>query len=595
MQQKETGFIVIALVFMLYLFSLSDFAYGVNIEPFQNCNGSINISDENIFPSPVYAGEDTIISSTIVGPNLSKTWIESSHQGLLLNYSNLANISNKYNFTISGNDLDIGEVVIYRFFVNNTCGDIYGGEVQFFVVLGTSLIISPSIPDGENGWYTVIPTVNLIYNNPGIIYYRFNSLPLNIYTLPFNGTEDPDTGGISVLRYFARDISGKDEPLREFITRVDFTEPKFMNKFPENGSILSNTSVPISVNINDFYQGNSGIDDGKIELYVDDNESEHTYESLTLNQGIVKYTANDLGNGMHKIKLIVKDFAGNTNSEEWFFTVNIDEFNIDILYPDDETVFNKRRVLFNVQVDRIIDLLEIGINGKFSKMCIDCNYFNKTRTLKEGLNNITVRAKNYGNVVEEDLQIYVDTKEPKIRKTLPLTTQVTNGSFYIKYSESNLQFIKLYYNVTNGSYITNLDNCESGDNEGCSIIIDLNQYNMDKLSYYFEISDKINIVRSKILNNILIDTDTPSIVRIEPEDNAVYGNIIPFDISSSENASISYIDHLMNKPILKNLCRNCDHIAKNITFSGGTHNVTFIVKDQAGNIGINEVSFSVLD
>ena len=598
MQQKQVfTFIAMAMVFLFMVIDSSSLIYGLddNISLNSGCNKTINISNEGIFPSPVFQGESPTLQALINGTNLSSVWVESSHNGLLVNYSNVINALNIYNFSIPYSELDIGEIVTWRYYANNSCGAVTQGNLQFFVVLGTSLIINPSVPDGENGWYKSIPIITLMYNNFGVTFYRFNSLPNIIYIGPFNGTEDTDTGGVSELRYFSRDISTRIEPIREFTTKVDFTKPAIVDEHPEGGSTSNNTPL-INITLREVYQGNSGLDDSSVILMLDGNVITHEYLSISPTYAEVRHQVNNsLINGTHNISVFVKDFAGNKNSRVWDFYVNNDLFDINVSQPTDEFLSNKRRVLFEINVSRVIQQLELGVNGRFTRMCGNCEFFNKTRTLKEGLNNITVRGTNFGNLVNQFLEVYVDTVKPKIKSTVPKVPQVTNGTFKVKYSESDLQSVRLYWNVSGNYNEVALSNCSSGENQECETFVNLSGYDNQRVGYYFNVSDRINEVSSKLIRGILIDTITPSINRINPQNGILYGNNVLFEIEISENASVSFIDNSDSHPRLKNLCKNCDSYNKTLTFSGGSHNITFIANDAANNLGINTVEFDVLD
>ena len=586
-----------AVVFLFGIINSSSLVFGLNDNTSMNlgCNSTLNINNEEFLPNPLFQGESPTLQALINGTNLSSVWVESSHSGILVNYSNVINALNIYNFSIPYSELDIGEIVTWRYYANNSCGAVTQGNLQFFVVLGTSLIINPSVPDGENGWYKSIPIITLMYNNFGVTFYRFNSLPNIIYIGPFNGTEDTDTGGVSELRYFSRDISTRIEPIREFTTKVDFTKPAIVDEHPEGGSTSNNTPL-INITLREVYQGNSGLDDSSVILMLDGNVITHEYLSISPTYAEVRHQVNNsLINGTHNISVFVKDFAGNKNSRVWDFYVNNDLFDINVSQPTDEFLSNKRRVLFEINVSRVIQQLELGVNGRFTRMCGNCEFFNKTRTLKEGLNNITVRGTNFGNLVNQFLEVYVDTVKPKIKSTVPKVPQVTNGTFKVKYSESDLQSVRLYWNVSGNYNEVALSNCSSGENQECETFVNLSGYDNQRVGYYFNVSDRINEVSSKLIRGILIDTITPSINRINPQNGILYGNNVLFEIEISENASVSFIDNSDSHPRLKNLCKNCDSYNKTLTFSGGSHNITFIANDAANNLGINTVEFDVLD
>ena len=596
MQHKVILFVVISVI----LFTLVDsksivFAIGDNIST-GSCTQNITINNENVILVPVFQGESPILSANINGTNISNVWLESNFNGNFVSYNNVSHILDLYLFTIPSYDLGINEVVSWRYKANNSCGAISQGSLQSFLVLGTNLVINPSNPDGENGWYKTTPLVSLSYNGIGDTFYRFDAMPNLPYTGTFNGTEDDQTGGISTIRYYSIDDSGRMEPLREFITKVDFSKPEIIHEMPEENSVSNNMPL-VKAKLKELYQGNSGLDDSSVIVLLDGEVVSHEYISFSQYNAEVRYQVSSmLVNGTHNASVFVKDFAGNSNLKEWNFYVNNDQFKIHVISPLDESTSNKKRVLFNIEIDKIIQKLDLGINSKFSKLCSNCNNFNKTRTLKEGLNNITVRGENYGNFEDISLQVYVDTIKPKIKNTGPKSNQVTNGTFRIIYSEGNLDWIKLFWRSQNTSYNeVNLDNCISGESKECIVNVDLSNVENQEIDYFFRVSDSVNEVESKIIEGISVDTIWPIIEIISPINASLHGNRVLFDLNISEETSLSYMDNDASHPVLRNLCRKCNLYNKEMVFSEGDHDILFYAKDAAGNSGTSEVSFNVLD
>ncbi|MBS3149128.1 hypothetical protein J4455_00335 [Candidatus Woesearchaeota archaeon] len=592
MQQKHVFIVVIAL--LLILINPNN-TKAININVSSSCDENITISNEVLDQDPVFYGESPILIVKVNGTNISKVWLESNFKGSFNNYFNISNILNLYSFTIPIYDLNINQVVSWRYKANNTCGAVTTGTLQNFLVLGTSLITNPLNPDGNNGWFKTIPTISLNYNNVGDTFYGFSN-PIVPYIGEFLGTEDNLTGGISTIGYYTIDDSGRVEPLREFISKVDFTIPSIIDEMPQENSISNNMPL-IKATLKEIYQGSSGLDDASVLLMLDGNVLSHEYVSYNENHADVRYQVNvTLINGTHNVSLYIEDNAGNSNLKEWNFNVNNDLFNIELLSPVDEGIYNKKRVNFDINIDVVIEKLELGINGKFSKLCNNCNAFNKSRTLKEGLNNITIRGTNFGNVNEINLQVFVDTINPKIKKTEPKGNQVTNGTFKVFYSENNLKEIELFWRKNEDANFSevNLDNCEAGDNKECLITVDLSSVEDEEIDYYFKISDDINDVVSRTIESVDVDTISPEINIFNPL-NTQYGNNVLFDINISEEASLSYIDFSSRNPVQRNLCRNCDSFNRMMTFSEGDHDIAFLAKDKAGNSDINYVSFNVLD
>lgn len=567
----------------------------ININVTDDCEQTITIINEVLDPDPVFYGESPTLIARINGTNISNVWLESNFKGVFNVYNNESHILDLYSFIIPDYDLKINQVVSWRYKASNNCGAITTGDLQSFLVLGTSLTTNPLSPDGNNGWFMAIPSVSLSYNNIGNTYYGFN-IPNVPYITEFMGTEDLLTGGISTIRYYSIDDSGRIEPLREYLTKVDFTSPVIINKIPEENSVAHNMPL-IQATLKEIYQGNSGLEDSSVMLILDGNILSHDYIAFNENHANVKYQVSEaLINGTHNLSLYIEDKAGNTNLEEWDFFINNDLFKMELLSPINNGIYNKKRVNFNIIADNVIEKIELGINDKFSKLCGHCNSFNKSRTLKEGLNNLTVRGINFGNLNEIKLQVFVDTISPKIKRTEPKGNQVTNGTFRMIYSEENLNNVSLFWkkSTENDFNEVSLDNCEAGNNKECLIIVDLSDADGGTIDYYFKISDKINEVVSRTIKEVNVDTISPEINVLSPL-NIQYGNNVLFDINISDDVSLSYIDLNERIPRYRSLCRNCRSFDRIITFNEGNHNIIFSSIDKAGNSDTEEVTFSVLD
>ena len=87
----------------------------------------------------------------------------------------------------------------------------------------TTMTVSPSVPDGTNGWYVTAPTVSLAVDEPAITYYSWTAStgPWATYSLPLERA----VAGTSTLRYFSVDPGGNVEALHNGSVRFDVTPP----------------------------------------------------------------------------------------------------------------------------------------------------------------------------------------------------------------------------------------------------------------------------------------------------------------------------------------------------------------------------------
>jgi hypothetical protein len=105
----------------------------------------------------------------------------------------------------------------------------------------TSISVTPSSPNGQNGWYTVKPTITLRSSEPGVTYYQWNSTNSNswqVYKAPLRVNS-----GTHRLYYFSVDLSGNRESYKNKIFKID-TEPPIgfdLYKPPDKEQLLNST------------------------------------------------------------------------------------------------------------------------------------------------------------------------------------------------------------------------------------------------------------------------------------------------------------------------------------------------------------------
>jgi len=290
------------------------------------------------------------------------------------------------------------------------------------------------------------------------------------------------------------------------------------------------------------------------------------------------------------------------------------------VYSFKDKYYFSRRVLFNISVDKKVKIEYINQNDKnpkWIKLCNNCYEYGfkkrKLRTLNEGENNVTFRAIDaVGDVVEKNVVFYIDSKKPRIIKTLPKRNSFVNSSdFYVKYSEKNLEYITLFYGIEGNMKNTTKFDCEKGDNKECFFdTVDLSEFDGQEIIYYFDVSDIANIVRSR-KTKINIDLISPILMIHLPEKTTYYSKIGLFNISISEKVKLEYINldetglfsrlwgyFGFNKKG-KTLCSSCDEygFSKKRTRVLELGNNTLLIRalDKAGNSDIKEVVVYVCD
>ena len=158
----------------------------------------------------------------------------------------------------------------------------------------TTATLSPTSPDGENGWYISIVTVNFTANDGGSgvgkIYYKIDGGAWNEYTGEFTITE-----GSHTLYYYAIDNVGNEEEEKSMTIKIDETSPVL--SYNITGSVGNNGWYVSSVTINlTAIETTSGLAEFKYKTNA---------EWIDYTQPFI------LADGVYSIKVYAKDVAGN--------------------------------------------------------------------------------------------------------------------------------------------------------------------------------------------------------------------------------------------------------------------------------------------
>ena len=563
------------------------------------------IQNQNASPAIAFNETNIILTANITDNfRVESVWVEANWTGSFVNYTVTNNISSNYSFVIQAGNLSDGQSFVFRFYANDSSGNLGYGSFQIFILKKrTSLAIVPSVPDGLNGWYVTIPTFILTPDpSANTTYYRFDALTFNLYIGPFLFDINITLGGIERLDYFST-FDSINESIQNFTVKVDITNPQIINLQPANSSSVFNSTPQISAYLDEVFQGNSGINQSSVVMKVDGVIVPAIVSTADTIDATVKFTPANLTLGIHNVTVNVSDYAGRNSELTWFFFVNSTTFNLTVYSPNN-TLYTLQRILFNITTSSESEKIEYinykSSNPKFKKLCDDCNEYGNSRerkvTLEEGENNITIKVTDHlGNVVEKNIVAFVDSKISKISKTLPKKESVTNGSeFSIKYTEINLKNITLFY----GNSTRNITNytCSSGRNKDCFFNnINITEFNGKFIDYWFAISDFFNIVESKKLR-IFVDTASPVLTVFSPV-NTTYEDKVPFIMTVNESVTLEYFDTSDSFARWRTLCRRCLEYGLSTTktksFREGSHIILIRAVDDAGNSDLHIVSFNV--
>jgi len=266
---------------------------------------------------------------------------------------------------------------------------------------------------------------------------------------------------------------------------------------------------------------------------------------------------------------------------------------INLINPTEGGVYTERAITFSFTLNEKSDVYyldNINGRGRWSRVCSGCSSITQKRNFNEGLNDITIRAKDVnGNFGFKDVSFFIDSKKPKISKAEP-KKGFASGEFSVEFTEANPQMLILHY----GNSETGMQNSLLDVSEDCSLIgkekyscttsVNIDDYDSQTIEYWFELTDLGgNVVTSK-RQFLSVDTTFPVINSMT---SVLNRNKVTFvtHITEQNFADMSYIDNSESRPKWRKMCsRLINNICeKSITLRSGTHDLTVQVNDKAGN------------
>jgi len=554
------------------------------------------------------------VSADLSGTEINSVWVSYTVNGTNYNRTGQKGINNSYLFVIPSFDLIGGMNVMWNVYAADSAAVYNNSWKIFYVRAKTQLIVNPAIPDGLRGWYVTEPLFTLISDVlGGNKYYRWDSDGIRDGTLPFGLENIPnspplESAGILDLNWWTGFACGNESEQMELFY-VDLTDPFVKNVQPANASFIYDTTPEISAYIDEIWQSNSGVNLSTVVMKVDGGLVA-AGKSLadTLDATVIYTPETSLDEGIHNVSVYAEDYAGRQSEFTWWFEIGSPAaFNLTVYSPEDK-VYESRRVGFNITTSKEVKSIEyINWNEnipRWKRLCRNCDEYGNSRARvkspKEGQNVITIRATDhFDQVVEENISLIVETRLPKIMRTLPRRNSFVNGSgFYIKYSEENLQNISLFYGNKSDVSKALLTGCESGRNQECSIDVDVSSYDGQYIEYWFNVTDLLNTVQSR-KTKVKVDTSTPIILTVNaPENDVNYTRLVPFNLTVSEEVKLEYYDKSVTRLLWRRLCSRCDEYGatrmRTRSFrERGEHEVLIRAIDKAGNSAIEEVKFNV--
>ncbi len=335
--------------------------------------------------------------------------------------------------------------------------------------------------------------------------------------------------------------------------------------------------------------------------------SAYQWACLTYGQSIPRYTCwHDSCTLCVDDKGYSTDFSRCNDSpscEEGEETFDVTPPVLTINSPVNNAIYDSRSVLFDILSNEPISLYYMdNLDGKenWKRLSSSTSAYNKEINLDEGENSLTIKGIDRNdNFVEIIKSFFVDSKDPKIKKTSP-SKGFANGSFAVEFQEDNPTSLILFY----GNDVIRQKNLDLGacsTDKGkmyCSTQVNLQEFDGEEISYWFVLEDIAgNTDDSKPVD---LDVDMTAPVINNPTSFwSTHENHIMFYIEVTEINfdEIVYIDNSDSKPKEKRICSSLKNnvCEKKVSFKDGHHEVDVIVRDDAGNFVKTSFAFDVVD
>jgi len=290
----------------------------------------------------------------------------------------------------------------YFLYVNTTkeTASVASDNYVIYNVPITKITISPSQPDGLNGFYKTQPVVvfqatSALDTNPTVYYYFDSNQPVQYTGQPVKVPE-----GIHTLYYYAVDHQGHKESLHSVQIKVDTVPPQLIVSEPKDGAVLSNRSVTVS----------GTVDVGSTVKINGQNASV---------DGSGHFTAVITISGNSAV-LVIKavDLAGNTTQKTLHVSIDTTPPVLKVTTPVPFQEIHK----LPLQVKGATEPgASVTVNGTMATVDKDGNFTAEVSSLNEsGMSIITVIAKDKaGNETKKTINV-------KYVKTTTITLQIGN-------------------------------------------------------------------------------------------------------------------------------------------------------------------------
>jgi len=289
---------------------------------------------------------------------------------------------------------------------------------------------------------------------------------------------------------------------------------------------------------------------------------------------------------------------------EQIVTVTVLPGEVTIYSPIQDNVYTERMVPINLTMNTNVVRFEYFANnesqGTLCKGCEDYGFLKlKKKPFDDGFVQLKVVSVFEGGEVFGYRNFTVDTKKPKITKTEPAKDFAT-GLFSTEYQEANPTEIWLNYgNNATGfrSQQAVLLDCYSPSRNKmrCNVSVSLEDYDLQEIKYWFNITDIVNQSYETKPKKINVDISNPIINVFNWTIDGRRVNFF-FNITEPNLKAINYIDWNDRTPKEKVLCPRLKNGICEVkkSFTVGEHNLTVNILDKAGNFIDEKISFRIV-
>ncbi|HEC81549.1 MAG TPA: hypothetical protein ENI42_03880, partial [Thermoplasmatales archaeon] len=279
--------------------------------------------------------------------------------------------------------------------------------------------------NGENGWYITKPMINLTASKPATIYYHWDEDDKQVYLHNITAPE-----GVHTIFYYSVDTSGTREEVQWKTLKVDTTKPYLESVYPGNNSFINNTKPVLKLNFSEEIQTiHSSLDNHEIEFNTNDN---------------ITFTVNtSLAEGKHRLRVEVKDEAGNQVSYVMEFTVDVTKPTAKVDLPSADDVVSEKNVYVTVNATDNYGVNQIEFKVIQGNTTFNSSTFSgeekhvfvfNTSSYPDGSYTLVVRVSDYaGNSAIYSTTVTVSKEEVASPLLLLLLGIMVSTGFFIVY------------------------------------------------------------------------------------------------------------------------------------------------------------------